>query len=106
MITAVRYRKLVGFSDLLAKAHAAGALDTALAVEDDVGAENRFLPIMHLADFEAAFLAVMLHVIILQPALSGLIADRTVDRMIDEQELQNRLAHRQDFRTLGQDAHA
>ena len=61
---------------------------------------------MNFADLEAALLAIVLHVIILEKALARLIADRTIHRMIDQQEFQHRLAHRQHFGTLGQNRHA
>src|SRR6266508_3333665 len=100
MIAAVDHGEFIGFGDLLAKAHAARTLDAALAVEDDIWPENRSLAVVYLANVKAALLTVMLHVIILQPALARLIADRTVDRVIDQQKLQNGFAHRQDFWTL------
>jgi hypothetical protein len=61
---------------------------------------------MYLANVKAALLAVVLHVVILQPALAGLIADRTVDRVIDQQKLQDGFPRGQDFGTLRQDRHA
>ena len=106
MIAAVNHGQLIGLSDLLAEAHAAGALDAALTVENDIGTKNGFLAVVTLTDLEAALLAVVRHVVILQPALAGLIADRAVHRMIDQQELHHRFAHRQHLRALGQHRHA
>ena len=106
VIAAIDHRQLVGLGDLLAETHAASAFDAALAVENHVGSEDRALAIVDLAHFEATRLAIVLHVVILQPALARLIADRTVHRMIDQQKFQHRFAHRQHLGTLGQNRHA
>ena len=105
MIAAIDHRQLVGMRNFLKKTNAAGALDAALAIEDDVGAKNFPFTIVFLSRFEAACLQIMLHIIVLQPAFPRLVADRTVHRMIDEEKLHHRLPGGQNFRTLGQYRH-
>ena len=48
----------------------------------------------------------MLHVIVLQPALPGLVTDWTIQWMVDEKKLHHRFADCQNFRALGQYGHA
>ena len=61
---------------------------------------------MFFALAKAALLEVVLHVIVLQPAFAGLVADRTIHRVIDQQKLHHRFARREHLRALGQDRHA
>src|SRR5215471_15175315 len=93
VIPAMDHRQLVGMGDFLEKTDAAGAFDAALAVEDNVGTEDFPFTLVLLARIEAAVLQIMLHVVILQPALPRLIADRTIEGVVDEQKLHHRFAH-------------
>src|SRR5215467_1823107 len=106
VIPAMDHRQLVGMGDFLEKTDAAGAFDAALAVEDNVGTEDFTFTLVLLARIEAAVLQIMFHVVILQPALPRLIADRTIEGVVDEQKLHHRFAHRQHLGTLGHHAHA
>src|SRR5215813_10782975 len=106
VIPAMDHRQLVGMGDFLEKTDAAGAFDAALAVEDNVGTEDFTFTLVLLARIEAAVLQIMLHVVILQPALPRLIADRTIEGVVDEQKLHHRFAHGQHLGTLGQHGHA
>ena len=75
--------------DLLAEAHAARALDAAGHVGRDQRPE--VLVLDHaLALGEARDVAAVAHREILQLALPALIADRAIERMIDEQEFHGR----------------
>jgi hypothetical protein len=106
MVAAVDDSQLVGMGHFLQEAHAASAFDAPLAVENNVGAKDLPLAFMLFFFFEAAGLPVMLHIVVLEPALPGLIANGAVQRVIDEQELHDGLAHREDLGTLGQHGHA
>src|SRR5262245_7572860 len=105
MIAAIDHRKFVGSGNFLKKAHTARAFDAALAVKYNVRTENFAFAVVLLSFLEAARLTVMLHVIVLQPALPRLITDRTIQRMIYQKKLHHRFANRQHFRALGQDRH-
>src|SRR5438128_1199405 len=105
MIAAIDDRQLVCVGDLLKKTDATRALDTALAVKDDVRTKDLFFAIMLFSLCEPARLQIMLHVVILQPALARLIADGTIERVINEKKLHHRFSDRQDFRALRQNRH-
>src|SRR4029453_3499681 len=105
MVAAIDHRQFVGLRDFLKKAHTARTFDTALAVEHNVGAENLALAVVLFSLLEAAVLPIMLHVVVLQPALPRLVTDWTIQRMIDEEKLHHRFADRQNFRALGQYRH-
>src|SRR5688572_15120398 len=92
--------------DFVKKAHAARAFDATLAIENDIGTKNLAFAVTLLSLLEPAVLQVMLHVIVLQPALTRLIADRAIDRMVDQKKFHHRLAHRYYLGTLGQYRHA
>src|SRR5215470_2542633 len=92
MITAIDHRKFVGPRNFLKEAHTARTFDAALAVKYNVGTE----------DFA---LAVVLHVVVLQPTLPGLVTYRAIHRVVYQKKLHHRFANRQHFRALGQDRH-
>jgi len=92
--------------DLVAEAHAARAQDAALGVEDDVGPEHLGLGLVLLAMEQAARLGRELEVVVLQDALAGLVADRAVHRVVQQDELQHRLARALDALGRGLDLHA
>ena len=105
MIAAIDDRKFVGARNFLKKAHTARTFDAALAVEYNVGTENFPLAVVLLSLLEAAPLQIMLHVIVLQPALPRLVTDWTIQWVVDEEKLHHRFADRQNFRALGQYRH-
>ena len=75
--------------DLVGEAGAAGALDAALAVEQDqVGEGDRLLPVPLLLD-EAGLARAEGEGLVLQGALAALVAHRAVERVVDEQELEH-----------------
>src|SRR5262245_26540477 len=105
MIAAIDHRKFVGPGNLLKKAHTARAFDTALAVKYNVGTENFPFAVVLLSFLEAACLPVVLHVVVLQPTLPGLITYRAIHRVVYQKKLHHRFANRQHFRALSQDRH-
>src|SRR5262245_58262093 len=105
MITAIDHRKFVGSRNFLKEAHTARAFDAALAVKYNVGTEDFPLAVVLFFLLKAARLTVMLHVIVLQPTLPGLIADWTIQRVVYQKKLHHCFANRQHFRALCQDRH-
>ncbi len=73
--------------ELARDAHAAGADDAALGVVDDGRPEGHGLGLVHDLLRHALALALMLEPVVLQATLAGLIADRAVDGVVQEQEL-------------------
>ena len=97
--------ELLDAGDVLAEAHAARAVDAARHVGGHQRAE--VLVLHHaLALVEARRVAAEAHREILQLALAALVADRAVERMVDEQELHRRLLRADGLRRLGEDLHA
>src|SRR5688572_20107524 len=92
--------------DFVKKTHAARAFDATLAIENDIGTENLAFAVTLFSLLEPAVLQVMLHVIVLQPALTRLIAYWTIDRMVDQKKFHHRFAHRYYLGALGQHRHA
>jgi hypothetical protein len=76
--------------DLVADANATRAHDAPLGVVDDRWAEPNALRLVDRLGQFALQRALMLVVVVLELTLPGLIADRTVDRMIEEQEFLHR----------------
>ena len=106
MFAAVDHAEFHHPGDLLAEAHAARAVDAAahllhadqradVLVEDDA-----------LFFGVARSRAAVAHCQILQLALAALVADRAVQRMVDQQELHHRLLRGQRLRALGVHHHA
>ena len=73
--------------DLLAEAHAALAQDAALAIQQDLGGQAQRLLERALGIGEAGLAATLGERLVLQGALAALVADRAVERVVDEQEL-------------------
>ena len=75
--------------DVLGEAGAAVAQDAALAVEgDEVADRDRLLEVALLLD-EPALARAVGHRLVLQRALAALVADRAVERVVDEEELED-----------------
>ena len=77
--------------DFFHEAHAAGAEHAALLVEHHQVGELLALVAQHLGALEPRGLEVVAHVVVLQLALTGLVADRAVDGVVEEQELHHHL---------------
>ena len=92
--------------DLLGEARAAVAEDAALAVEQhEVADRDRLLEVPLLLDEPALARPVGVGVV-LQRALAALVADRAVERVVDEQELEDAVLRLLRGRRLGVDDHA
>ena len=77
--------------DLVGEAGAAGALDAALPVQEHERADlDRLGPVPLLLD-EAALARPVRERLVLERALAALVADRAVERVVDEQELDDAL---------------
>src|SRR5207244_6562263 len=86
----------VGLADLLAEAHAAVAADAALAIDRDERGQRQGLDEVALGLDEARAPAAPAEGDVLERALAALVAHRAVERVVDEQELDDgllRLAH-------------
>ena len=88
--------------DLGDEAHAAGAGDAARHVGADQRPELQILR-RALGFAVAGEIHAVSHRLVLQVALAALIADRAVERVVDEQELHHPLARLLDHRRLGLD---
>ena len=73
--------------DLLAEAHAALAQDAALAIQQDLRGQAQRLLERALGVREAGLAAPLRQRLVLQGALAALVADRAIQRVVDEQEL-------------------
>jgi len=90
LVATLAHVENVVFGNLVANSNAACAHDAALGVVDDRRAEaNAFRLVDRLGEL-ALRGTLMLVVVVLELALAGLIADRAIDRMIEEQELLHR----------------
>src|SRR6185295_7386896 len=86
-VAAVRDVELVLARDLVAEADAARAQDAAFAVERDLVGPRDVLLLVNLLEFEARAVVADAEAVLLQLALARLVADRAVERVVDEQEL-------------------
>ena len=105
-VASIQHAQLMALRDLLAETDAAGAEDAPLLVQHDVGSDGKRLLPLDLVLEDPALVQAMLHVEVLEVALPRLVADGTVERMVDQQELQHGLAHAEDLRRIGGDLHA
>ena len=106
VVAALLGGQLAGTGNLVAEADAAGAEDAALAVEDHVGANGLGLALAVLGGGDARRLVVVRHVVVLEFALAGLVADGAVDRVVHEDELEDGLTGRLHAGGLGVDDRA
>jgi hypothetical protein len=98
--------QLVVLGDLLAEAHAAVAEDAALAVDRHQRRERERLLEVALGLDEARDAVAPAERDVLQRALAALVADRAVERVVDQQELDDRVLGLLDPRGLRVDDHA
>src|SRR5437867_9224035 len=106
VIAAAEDAELTGAGDLVAEAQAARAQDAPLGVQHHVRTERQRLRLVDLLIDHPRIVETVLHVVDLQPALARLVADRTVERMIDEVELHDRAPRLLDAIGLRGDHHA
>ncbi len=88
---ALEQHQLVVLGDLLREAHAAVAEDAALAVDRDQRRELQRLDEVALGLDEARGALAPAEGDVLQRALPALVADRAVERVVDQQELDHRV---------------
>ena len=88
-IATLKEPEFISLADLVAETHAARAQDTPFRVKDHIRTKVHDLAPMHLFFLETAVVETILHVIVLQPTLAGLVTDGTIQRMIDEQEFKD-----------------
>jgi hypothetical protein len=106
IIAAVHHHEFARLGHLAAEAHTAPAQDAALLVEHDRRPER------HVLLERAARLArarggdAVLVRVVLELALAGLVADRAVERVVDEQELHHALTRLLHARRVGANDHA
>ena len=105
VVPARRHLQLVVVGHLVADADAARAEDAALLIEDDGRTEVDDLLLVDLDAVVARQLGVPVEVLLLQHALAGLVADRAVDRVVDEGELQHLPADIKRARRAGHHLH-
>ena len=92
--------------DLGREAGAAAALDAALTVEqDEVADRDRLLEVPLLLD-EARLARTERERLVLERALAAAVADRAVERVVDEEELEHAVLHGLDRRALRAHDHA
>ena len=106
VIAAMEDAQLTGLRDLVAEAHAARAEDAALGVQHHVRPERHRLRLVDLLVGHPRIVEPVLHVVDLQPALAGLVAHGTVERMVDEMEFHDRPPRLLHAVGLGVDHHA
>ena len=91
--------------DFVHEADAAAAHDAALVVEADSRADLDVFRLFHLHVHEARDAAAVLDGLFLKAAFAGLVANRAVERVIDEEEFHDALAALFDQLAGGADAH-
>ena len=91
--------------DLVGEARAAVAEDAALAVEQHVIADRDRLLEVALGLDVAALAGAVAERLVLERALTALVADRAVERMVGEQQLEHPFLDALDGRRLGVDLH-
>ncbi len=92
LVAAARDVELLVARHVAQETHAAIAQNAALLVEDQGGADVPGLVLLETGEVLAAVLEVVLHVVVLQRALAGLVADGTVQRVVEQQHLLHRRA--------------
>ena len=91
ILAAPDHADILDAGHFLGKAHAAGAVDAAGHHRLDDGA-HIFLGHRALVKLEAAHTLAIGHRLVLQIALTALIADRAIERMVDQQEFHHAFA--------------
>src|SRR5262249_17359377 len=89
-LAALEEPQLPGLRDLVAEPEAGAALDAAVLIEHDVRPDVDRLRERELGLGVAALAVAVRDRVFLEAALAGLIADRAVERVVDEEELHHR----------------
>ena len=105
MLAAPRHAQVLDPGDLGGEADAAGAVDA--AGHDGLDQRPQILVLDRSLRFrKARAVAAVGHRLVLQVAFAALVADRTIQRVVDEQEFHHSLARRLRRRRVGMDHHA
>ena len=96
------HAELAGAGDLVAEPDAAGADDAAVAPDRMFGPRS-FVCLIRFVFLEPRHALAVLVGVVLQVALAGLVADRAVERVVDQHVLEDRLAAGVDLGPLGGD---
>ena len=91
--TPTRNHQLVGVGHFVAETHTARAENAALLVQHHQRADIDHFVLFDFGNRRAVGLETIVPIIILQATFPSLIADRAVDRVIEQQELHHTLAH-------------
>ena len=92
--------------DLCGETNAAAAHDAALVIKADTRSDIDVLGLLDLVFAEAAFAFAVFDAELLKAAFAGLIANRAVERVIDEEKLHHAFAAFLREQRIGADAHA
>ena len=98
MVAQIENRELAGLADFAAKAHAAPAQDASFLIEQHAFADVDALLMLAARLERARVAAAKAHRVVLQPALAGLVADRAVQRMVDQQQFEHAAARQRYLR--------
>src|SRR6266567_2181655 len=89
MITASKELHLSGLGHVIEESYASRAQNASLLIEHNHRTQVDHFSLAHVhSKRDLAGVKAVDHVVVLQPALACLIVDRTIDRMINQQELQ------------------
>ena len=89
VVSAIENAELAGLGDLVGKAHAAGAENATLLIQHHMRTERHGLMFLDLLLLESRIVEPEVEIEILQVALTGLITNRTIQRMVRQQKLQH-----------------
>ena len=90
VVAAVHELEEVRAGDLVLEADAARAQHAPLGVEHDRAQVHHLALVDLVLDLDLGVVEAVPHVLVLQVALAGLVADRAVDGVVDQQELERR----------------
>src|SRR5581483_6811830 len=100
-VAEIEDRKLAGLADFAAEAHASAAQNAAFLVEEHPLADVDALFVLAPRFQRARKPASEAHRVVLQPALAGLVADRAVQRMVEQEHLKYAAARQRNFGVFG-----
>lgn len=106
MRAVIESRHLVILHNFAEEPGTAGAQDASFGVEDDIGAQIDDFMLVHLGFAHAAGHPVVHHVIILKLAFAGVVANRAIEGMAEEQEFEDSLIDLFDGFGIGIDGHS
>src|SRR5262249_55464281 len=106
-IAARKDTQLAGLGNFIEKPRTTCAQDAALLIQNHLWPQVHNFPLLNLLfDGKTAVVGTVVHIVILQLALTRLVANRTIDGMINQQKFQYGRLRSFDLRTGRLDAHA